>query len=1204
MNASLLLLHATPQCVVRQGQINHKYITRRVKRNAILCRPRTTEDILAVRDELALLERSKGKQSLDDAWGAGGNKAMREKEVDVYGHLAFAAISGHALFILGTNSKTFIHFSKVFNILDESDLRSPCHFTIVGSSSITSNAKQEFRFVCDTSPEYQHWITALRQAFDEANAHDFTRSRSRTRPRSTSRSSVVNVKTGSNTPRPSSRSSMVRNEAPRSSSRSSMVRSESNRPSSRNSISYDGPVELTRTPSRNSLNRPPSSARARNDANEHERPRRRTPSTPRERSRARNADQPAPRSRSQQQRLRSNRSSRVATPIDTRPPSPSRHHRRSRRPSSEMFSPDKDVLDSWKFEADNAAVKSKTVPRVQTNEIGPDGQPVRSSMRQPTDVSESGSERASTSASKPESNAKFGDAMTEVASAVSGPELASTSSLRKYAEPEATESSDTSTSRRVRRNTFNNARAEPGLATRSGSLVRFSTLEERVLISPSDPSTLATSKRRVSTVNNSNDLQRSNSATRRSSDVPPTPVLTRRSSYTGSTRSNSSGVEPRRRHSSVGSDGYGRSASVSSALQSNVNAAQSKRMSRSSSVDGLRYIETKTTATWMNDTDVDLHGVTSTPTPAPPVSQLEPLGKNTVKEKFSFVNLFKRSYTQSSPHQNARSQSALGNITISPNTTSNSSDKPESHQHKETSNLWSSFTRRQRTSSNTSLATMETVNSTHSGPKLLASLMLVPSVRVPPTDSLSSMIRSSAKNLEQELAEDLKSPLSPKGVWGGGERRGEGEEVKREVVEEKKEVEGAMEVVMTEKTLVEEPHEVKEEPAKEAPLSPLSPTGTDDVPLGLLKSKAVVHTDAVPQDAAKSAEPEVSVQPSSKESEPSIPIVPANLQVGASESLSDNVEDDADDDEELDSDSEVNAVDPTKKPEPIAKDMPEVTEMIDMIPHTETTTSAATIVPETSYSAPTTQEIVSEPASPEQTPKYSIKMGRQLSKTGSKIFNFVKNATVSPSRTHNNHAAPQMERTATSIPPPSTLSTDPPSRPTTPSFTFPLLNRKKSGTVVNSRPPSPPTAPVEVTPLNAPAPKHDSVRFVKRATATFESWNHKIKHKASTENVSQFLGTLKRTLSRPDLKEEGDAEVENKQGGVLTLKVGEKPMSDKSLSTTPEPKSAVSSNVSHHSKIVDEVVHEMEEIKRVMNEDVDVGRVEHTRAEKGKGKVL
>ncbi|KAJ3120325.1 hypothetical protein HK101_006983, partial [Irineochytrium annulatum] len=137
----------------------------------MLVRPTSTEDILAIRDELAKRERGKDvKGGMDDAWekeltttGGGnvGSKGGREREVEAYGNLAFAAVTGNPLIILGTSKKIYIHLSKVSHILSETDLGSPCQF------SIHTTGKQEYRFTCDTSPEYQQWITHLRDCYEE-----------------------------------------------------------------------------------------------------------------------------------------------------------------------------------------------------------------------------------------------------------------------------------------------------------------------------------------------------------------------------------------------------------------------------------------------------------------------------------------------------------------------------------------------------------------------------------------------------------------------------------------------------------------------------------------------------------------------------------------------------------------------------------------------------------------------------------------------------------------------------------------------------------------------------------------------------------------------------------------------------------------------------------------------------------------------------
>ncbi|KAJ3220400.1 hypothetical protein HDU67_000067 [Dinochytrium kinnereticum] len=155
--------------ILRKGTVTHKRLTGKSRRNLLLVKPSSTEDVLAIRDELAALERGKSVRSLDEAWGEGGgpgggavgSKGVREKEVVAYGNLAFSAVTGNPLLILGTSKRTYIHFSKVAYIQDESDLGLPCQFTIVTST------KQEYKFICDTSPDYQQWITVLKDAYRE-----------------------------------------------------------------------------------------------------------------------------------------------------------------------------------------------------------------------------------------------------------------------------------------------------------------------------------------------------------------------------------------------------------------------------------------------------------------------------------------------------------------------------------------------------------------------------------------------------------------------------------------------------------------------------------------------------------------------------------------------------------------------------------------------------------------------------------------------------------------------------------------------------------------------------------------------------------------------------------------------------------------------------------------------------------------------------
>jgi hypothetical protein len=84
------------------------------KRTLFLCKPKTTQDILLIRDELAASERGKGVYLLDDAWkdtisggagvsgsgagggggGSGSHSTKMKPEVEAFGHLAYAAVNG------------------------------------------------------------------------------------------------------------------------------------------------------------------------------------------------------------------------------------------------------------------------------------------------------------------------------------------------------------------------------------------------------------------------------------------------------------------------------------------------------------------------------------------------------------------------------------------------------------------------------------------------------------------------------------------------------------------------------------------------------------------------------------------------------------------------------------------------------------------------------------------------------------------------------------------------------------------------------------------------------------------------------------------------------------------------------------------------------------------------------------------------------
>ncbi|KAJ3328843.1 hypothetical protein HDU76_009182 [Blyttiomyces sp. JEL0837] len=166
--------------ILRQGVLVHKQnFSRKLRRHVLLVNPTSTEDILYIRDELANLERSKNVKSLDEAWGDGagstGTKSARNKEVEVYGNLAYAAVTGDSVLIVGTTNRIFIHMCKVSYISDESDLGAPCQF------AIGTESNQDYKFTCDTSPEYQQWINALSEAYEICHGDEPRRSRTLSR---------------------------------------------------------------------------------------------------------------------------------------------------------------------------------------------------------------------------------------------------------------------------------------------------------------------------------------------------------------------------------------------------------------------------------------------------------------------------------------------------------------------------------------------------------------------------------------------------------------------------------------------------------------------------------------------------------------------------------------------------------------------------------------------------------------------------------------------------------------------------------------------------------------------------------------------------------------------------------------------------------------------------------------------------------------
>lgn len=75
------------------------------------------------------------------------------------------------MLVVGTNARTFIHFSQIQGLYDESDLKTACSFALLTSQS-------EYRFFCETSTDYQkyqcliRWVGALTKAFENMSKNE------------------------------------------------------------------------------------------------------------------------------------------------------------------------------------------------------------------------------------------------------------------------------------------------------------------------------------------------------------------------------------------------------------------------------------------------------------------------------------------------------------------------------------------------------------------------------------------------------------------------------------------------------------------------------------------------------------------------------------------------------------------------------------------------------------------------------------------------------------------------------------------------------------------------------------------------------------------------------------------------------------------------------------------------------------------------
>ncbi|KAJ3119112.1 hypothetical protein HDU96_000027 [Phlyctochytrium bullatum] len=498
--------------IIRKGMVTQKKAMGKARRNLLLVKPVSTLDILAVRDELAALERGKAVSSaLDEAWGqegsaAGpgggpvGSKAAREKEVVAYGHLAFSAVTGNPLLILGTSKRTYLHFSKVAYIMDESDLGAPCQFTIVTSS------RQEFKFICDTSPDYQQWITVLKDAYRETFGYDDDNDADRRR--SSSRSGRRPSAGGApQRPPPRARSSSTVRAAggpdstPRGPPQSAASRRPPSRSIERDEYDYYYDYESRGPPS----GRPASvrSARSTRSTRSNASTRTATPRAPGDGPRS-SAGRPSrsgtssrggssgPRAPGDSRRQRS---SSVAGREDERPP---------RRSTSRRYDDDDDFAYP-PDDDDRRSIRSVSLPR---NATGPNGQPLRSSLsRNRSRPNEEPSAPATSPIPPPRGASSSADDVFELAKramqtglvevppseasddpVTAGTVSASASSLPGSAPPTpATFKRAPTASTGPLGAAASAGNQKPGFATRNGSLVRFSGYDESIVISPDDP---------------------------------------------------------------------------------------------------------------------------------------------------------------------------------------------------------------------------------------------------------------------------------------------------------------------------------------------------------------------------------------------------------------------------------------------------------------------------------------------------------------------------------------------------------------------------------------------------------------------------------------------------------------------------------------------------------------------------------------------
>ncbi|KAI8848902.1 hypothetical protein BC829DRAFT_443382 [Chytridium lagenaria] len=708
-----------------QGVVTQKRLTGKSRRNLLLVKPSSTEDILAIRDELATLERGKSLKSLDELGAKRTQMGPEEGPLEA-------------------------------------------------RLSEKKSTKQEFKFICDTSPDYQQWITALKDAYretfglddEEDDSSDYGR-----RARSTSRRRNSSVGRKSTTSRrPPSRS--IERESTASRGRGD--------PRDRGA-DYDYYEYEARGPPKNR----PASVRSGRSVRSTASTRTTTPRAP--------GDSRAPRSSS-----RPNGSSRPKAPGDggSRKRSSSAANRvdDGRRKSTSGRGGYYDDADDYRRtyrdddDDDGRSIRSTRSTSAPMNVMGPNGQPLRSSLSRPKSNSTGNLnghgdfEREAPIPYGPGSDDVFeitkkameagmvetpppSPAIIQVVnqpssdqhhSDVSGGE----ESIRKGSSGPYIPSAPPSD--HIKRPAGH--AMKPGFATRSGSLVRFSGYDESIVISPDDAIHLRRPTLRGSSTTDlapqSPDVAPIKSRSIPSSPSMPAPGTPRQSMAVDRRRPSSNVQSPNLKQRSRTPSIADQKRVVNSLFDDTTESSKSTAEPRGRATFGVQI---------------------QAPEPASRLSQSRPSTGGRDADVASISSKASRTSRSSSVGARMPSGGQRRNSEVSTSSTIRAvTNVPEKEKEKSKFAFSSLFGGKKE-----KMASSETVNVTDNGgnegrkrsssgtrrrsssssltgPNLLASLTLVPSVRVDKTQSLASMFRKGATDVSEPIKNEqvMISPTS------------------------------------------------------------------------------------------------------------------------------------------------------------------------------------------------------------------------------------------------------------------------------------------------------------------------------------------------------------------------------------------------------------------------------------------------------------